>query len=1823
MKKRIFLILLSASAQLTYSIAATHTNVFWRGEANAHHQVQVANDTIVRDLGDLEAEMTDSVGETATDTAYYGARRLQNFNALKYVLDSRHRYKGDTYVNRGLLGNTYFTIGGGVSHYYNHGEVLTYTPMSSFRLAVGKDFSPMLSLRLGYERTWGYTHSSATVFNTNKFNGNGLYADVLYNFSNYLMGYRPERPFSVVGFFGLGAQHSTILSWLNPSIASVGGNLSGTSLDAHAGVQFRFFASPHASLSLEPYFKVSTDKMNLLNNPGYSDPDFSYGMNLAYQWYFNQQISTRANAGVFKKRFNNDLRWLADTTKAGFLRFPMFFDYGFGPLFVGKTANMSLAGSMGFDASAAMGWWMAPAIGLRSGIHITNGDWKRSVHGAQTLTYLVGTAGLNIDFLFNPLGFKRKYNWDAPFGFNLFAGYEMGRMKKAIYGVGNSYTGRYTSFRLGTQLWMRLANDLRLTLEPSFAPLQHYNGNLERERYDEYSLKMGLSVLFRDKRIRDKVELKDSSMVRYLARGFFFGAGLGWNNTVWDYRLSGFSHSLLKNATLFGGYNFTELHGLRVQGEWMKETQGYFNFAGGGMKNYAYNSYLVSLDYQFGLSNFMSGYNPLRRWNTYLYAGPTLVTGDQGTHLAANAGGMLTYNITPSLALFYSHTVYRLPKDYYPYQMVYSKNGTYTNNINVGVIYNIDASKHVFDIASQNRFFYEYAFGPSFLSEVPLGTINARGFSATTSLGWWLTSSFAVRAGLHVSNADWNTHTYAGRPTKLLVGTRGLAVDALVNPLGLVENYNWNSKFGFNLLAGYEFGHSKRTEPGFVGSYEGTYSALRLGTQLWARLAEGLRLTVEPTYSPISQRSTGGIKFNEFAVKAGISVLYLHKNERVVGDTTVVYNPEKGAFMGVGMGWNNTVWDWRFTGFTHSVLKNAILLGGYRFDPLHAVRVQGEWMKETQGFFAPTVSGMKNYAYNNFLVSFDYQFGLSNFLTGYNPMRRWNAYLYAGPTLLMGDGGTKFALNGGGMVTYSLSPALSLFYTHTVYRMPKHRYPQTMVYSENGTYTNNLNIGVLYNFDPTKRIFDVASQNRFFYEYAFGTTFTGRVPMGFANARGFSATTSIGWWLTSSFAARAGLHVENADWNSHTYAGQPTKLLVGTRGLALDVLVNPLGFVENYDWNSNYGFNVLAGYELGHSKRTEPGFVGSYEGKYTAFRLGAQLWTRLADGLRLTLEPTYSPVIQRAAGGIRYNQFAVKAGISVLYLHKEERILGDTTVVNNPEKGAFIAGGIGWNNTTWDWRFSGFKHSVLKNAVLFGGYRFDALHGVRLQGEWMKETQGFFNNAGPGMKNYTYNNYLLSLDYQFGLSNFMTGYNPLRRWNAYLYAGPTLVMGEAGTKFGWNGGGMVTYSINPSLSLFYMHTVYRMPKHRYPQSMVYSEEGTYTNNLNVGVMYNFDAVKQIMELQWKPRFFFDYSYGMSFLGKVPESFASANGFDANMAMGWWLSSAIGARAGVHVINADWKSFDYHNNPSRLLIGSRGISFDVLINPFGFTRDYNWESKYGVNVFGGFEFGHSKRAEDNFSASYEGRYTAARVGAQFWARLGSGLRLTVEPTFMPISQRGNDAIKFNSFALKAGVSVLFKDKEERLGEASTEDTLRNVPRTGLFVGAGFGWNNTLWDWRFTKNSRGIINNATAFAGYNFDAVSAARVGFEWMKETIAYPVGPGQLNKQPYTNYLVSFDYQLNVLNALVGYDGGRRWNVYLYAGPSLLLGEAGTAFALNGGGMISYNLTRNVSLFYSHTVYRMPKDRYPHNFTYTQDGTFTNNVNIGVMYNFNSFGKVK
>ena len=1445
--KKIFLLLLSVSVAFVGGGSAKASVSTKMLTADVHPLTVQDPDTVARDLSDLEDVIPASATTQAQDTAYYGAARQKNFNALRFVLDSRHRFKGDRYVRGDFWNNTFIDMGGGVGGFYHNTNAASFTPTLSLRLGVGKVISPMVSFRLGFEKAWAYSHASTTVYNTNQYNSYGGYVDFLYNFSNYLLGYRPERPFNVSGILGLGVQTASLHSWNNADMTAVGASTSGAALDGHVGVQFKFFASPYASIALEPYFKVATKKLNLLANPGYSDPDFSYGVNFAYQWNFAKQLSYMANAGIFQKHFNNQKRYMLDNGQLQHLRYPMFFDYSFGPMYVGKSYNLSLRNTRGFDALAAVGWWLAPAAGVRAGVHVTNGDWKQGSIGNDDTKSLIGTRGVNVDFLFNPFGFKRHYNWDAPVGMNLLAGYEFGGMKKTAASLLGSYEGNYTAFRFGGQLWMKLTNDLRLTLEPTYMQIEHYNGNLDRERYDEYAVKLGLSLLFRDKGIRNYRNVESDSVLNTVQRGYFLGLGLGWNNTVWDWRFKGYQHDLLKNAVLFGGYRFNKIHGIRLQAEWMKEAQAFFDSYGSGIEKFTYNNYLLSTDYQINLFNAMAGYDPLRRWNVYMYAGPTLLLGDGGAAFAANVGGMVTYNITPNLSLFYSHTIYRMPKTRYPHHMVYTRDGIFTNNLNVGVMYNFDRDNNIFAAASQRRFFFEYGFGPAYTGRTPLRFRNTRGFDANASIGWWFSSAFALRGGVHVTNADWQTTQYANEDTKLLVGTRGIAADLLINPLGFVKDYNWEMPFGFNLVGGYEFGQGKRTMTPYADSFEGNYTALRGGVQLWARLANGLRFTLEPMVSSVKLKGVNGYNYNEYALKAGVAVLFKRQAERNYPDvpSDEVRNiPKKGYFLGVGMGWSNTIWDWRFSGYQHGVLKNATIFGGYHFNELHGIRLQSEWMREKIAF--PNYASQVKLKPNNYLLSLDYQFNLYNYMAGYDPSCRWNVYLYGGPTLAVGDGGTKLAANVGGMVTYNLTPDVSLFYSHTIYRFNKHYYPTSLVYTRDGTYTNNLNIGVMYSFDAFRNFLirdDEGNPMRrpLFLEYGIGPTFMSKTPLKGFKTTGFDSKFLVGWWANSAVGVRGGAHVTNANWDKGSFMGDDVTLLIGTRGALFDLLINPLGFVSHYDWNSPLGFNVFGGYEIGHAKKTSAGFVNTFEGNYHTFRVGGQLWAKLTNDLRLTFEPTFSAIKLSASDDNRHNQFALNVGVSMLMRSKKFRDYDETLPeekrYNLPLQGFFVGGGFGWNNTIWRWKFSSQKGDLLKNAMAFAGYNFSTVHGVRVQGEWMREKMD--NNEGAGIYTEHFNNVLVSFDYQLNALNAISGFDPARRWNVYFYGGPTMLMGTGGFKGALNVGGQVGYSINRNLSLFYSHTVYRMPAGRYPHSQPFTKNGTFTNNLNIGLMYNF------------------------------------------------------------------------------------------------------------------------------------------------------------------------------------------------------------------------------------------------------------------------------------------------------------------------------------------------------------------------------------------------
>ena len=55
------------------------------------------------------------------------------------------------------------------------------------------------------------------------------------------------------------------------------------------------------------------------------------------------------------------------------------------------------------------------------------------------------------------------------------------------------------------------------------------------------------------------------------------------------------------------------------------------------------------------------------------------------------------------------------------------------------------------------------------------------------------------------------------------------------------------------------------------------------------------------------------------------------------------------------------------------------------------------------------------------------------------------------------------------------------------------------------------------------------------------------------------------------------------------------------------------------------------------------------------------------------------------------------------------------------------------------------------------------------------------------------------------------------------------------------------------------------------------------------------------------------------------------------------------------------------------------------------------------------------------------------------------------------------------------SKKFRDYDESL----PEEKRYNLPLQGFFVGGGFGWNNTIWRWKFSSQKGDLLKNAMAF------------------------------------------------------------------------------------------------------------------------------------------------
>ena len=324
---------------------------------------------------------------------------------------------------------------------------------------------------------------------------------------------------------------------------------------------------------------------------------------------------------------------------------------------------------------------------------------------------------------------------------------------------------------------------------------------------------------------------------------------------------------------------------------------------------------------------------------------------------------------------------------------------------------------------------------------------------------------------------------------------------------------------------------------------------------------------------------------------------------------------------------------------------------------------------------------------------------------------------------------------------------------------------------------------------------------------------------------GLAQSAYVGWWMSSSIGIRGEIASDNLDWGGS--AGKGLTAMTAHRRGAVSLMVNPFGFNRSYDWQHPAGVSLLLGYEGGYLFRENNAKTGYAT---FGFQLGANLWTRITDNLRLTFEPQYAAITHKGNDNTPTTDDVLRLKLGM------EMMLGDGYKADANydallPSGYFVGLGGGWNYTPRFKKESGHNTGLLKNGLLFAGYELNDLSSIKVTGEYL--TDVFWEK---GVKD-RQNRIIVSADYRLNAINRIWGINPQRHWNLFANIGPALAFGDDNLKFGANAAVELTYRLSRHYSFFASHNIYWMPAGLYDTDQT---TGTHlSNTFNLGVMYHF------------------------------------------------------------------------------------------------------------------------------------------------------------------------------------------------------------------------------------------------------------------------------------------------------------------------------------------------------------------------------------------------
>jgi hypothetical protein len=321
-----------------------------------------------------------------------------------------------------------------------------------------------------------------------------------------------------------------------------------------------------------------------------------------------------------------------------------------------------------------------------------------------------------------------------------------------------------------------------------------------------------------------------------------------------------------------------------------------------------------------------------------------------------------------------------------------------------------------------------------------------------------------------------------------------------------------------------------------------------------------------------------------------------------------------------------------------------------------------------------------------------------------------------------------------------------------------------------------------------------------FVEAAIGPVTSSSDYISSGKTLGHQLTLSVGRWLSPAMGFRLSAISRSTKWNeeavnrtvveSSNYAASYNKHYISGR---IEALLNPFGFFRSFKWDAPYGAYLAFGTEFGMLTQYQPNKEKTRV-RSEAYGVGLHLWGKLTEDLQAFIEPRYTynvytipynNVSKRQKFG--ENSFGINIGLTMMIRSEKFHDLyemDDTqnyTYRNIRGVRVGIAGGLGLLQKREAYYTGGGPNW---NGMVFGEYRFNHLHSVRLHADFLNLSNNHVlgytvdgnsiadNNSGL----FKVQNRLLigALNYEVSLTNLCSGRLRGRKFELQGFIGPAI-----------------------------------------------------------------------------------------------------------------------------------------------------------------------------------------------------------------------------------------------------------------------------------------------------------------------------------------------------------------------------------------------------------------------------------------------------------------